>query len=565
MVLAGLDGSERSLWELWPSGRLQRLPAEEAYVESPRRPALVEARVKPKAAWVRADYDFAAAQQQLPAAERLQVTEPWLVGVWAEMQLDPLVWGITAANGTCVPLLHLTVRHARQLIAHQRALDRLSSAAGRVRGYADSGAAWPASWAVHAPDPDPAEVAAAPIGELPSLGIPGLEERWRRSAIALAAQPADDPSAIDRVPAWLDLSQPRAARLSPADRESQRGQEPASHPLRPGYSAAWARLRDPTLHRPFRVTCWRLLHGVLGCRAFLAHVRRQPALAGADHACCQAPACVAAGAVETLTHAFLLCPDVAPVIDWLLATWAQLTAQPAPPRLASLLLADDLASWPQAPQDAATLKMWTRLRVATLGAIWQLRCARADSRASQPSFARQAVELAVGHLRSAIQRDWQRTQADLRQQDDGAFCVDWWRGFDSTLSQAQFVDQWAAPPILCRVEGGPVERLVLRIGVDTPVPWPDSPAQPVQPLQPAPAVVAAPALPAAAYPSPQSPSQPSDDSQPECPICRRHFSAARPAVQTACHHSFHADCLQRWASRSPTCPMCRQQLASGIG
>ena len=69
------------------------------------------------------------------------------------------------------------------------------------------------------------------------------------------------------------------------------------------------------------------------------------------------------------------------------------------PRLASVLLADDLSSWPHAPHDPGALKMWTRLRVTTLGAIWQTRCARADGRASESSFARQAVSLAVANTR----------------------------------------------------------------------------------------------------------------------------------------------------------------------
>jgi hypothetical protein len=79
----------------------------------------------------------------------------------------------------------------------------------------------------------------------------------------------------------------------------------------------------------------------------------------------------------------------------------------------------------------------------------------------------------------AINRDWLRTQQDIRQLDDGAFCISWWRGFDSSLTVAKFIQQWAFQPLLCDVEGeAPAEgvldtrRLVLRLGVDQPIPWP---------------------------------------------------------------------------------------------
>ena len=573
VVLSGPhpETTASTLWELWPSGRLHPLPAGTLCPSGPGRPALVELRAKPKTAWSRHEFNFAASQLQLLPALRREVEEPWLVGVWGDMQLDPQVWGICLDAYTRVTLLQLKVRHARRLAAHHNVIARLAHDSGRVRGYAEHGAAWPASWAVHAPDPDPAEVPVAPTADLPLLGIAGLEEHWRRAAAAAAELPVDDPLSVDRVPRWLDLSQAPSPRPSPADRASAREQEPADPVLRQDYQAVWTRLRDPTLHRPFRITCWRLLHGVVGCRAFLAHVRRRQHLLGDATICCQAPGCVAANTPETLTHAFLLCPEVSPVIDWLLATWAHLTQQPPPPRLASVLLADDLAGWPLAPQDPGTLKMWTRLRVTTIGAIWQTRCARAEGRAAEGSFARRVVSLAVAHLVAAIRRDWLRTQADLRHLDDGAFCVDWWRGFDISLTEAQFVRQWATPPLFCKVVdgapadgGGPAVRaLELCLGVDTPVPWPDPPMQPPQPAIPAlPDPPPDPSPPSLPPPSPSPPSSPqsSSDSQPTCPICRRHFSAVRPAMWTPCKHSFHFRCIQQWRARNETCPMCRAPI-----
>ena len=61
-----------------------------------------------------------------------------------------------------------------------------------------------------------------------------------------------------------------------------------------------------------------------------------------------------------------------------------------------------------------------------------------------------------------IQRDWLRTQLDIRTLDDGAFCMDWWRGMDCSLSTESFTQLWATPPILCEVSGNPA-AMVLHI------------------------------------------------------------------------------------------------------
>jgi hypothetical protein len=566
VVLAGPDpmSDAECLWELWPSGRLHHLPIDfRLSAAGASRAALVEARVKPKSAWVRADYEFDAAQRLLPKEERRELKEPWLVGVWDEMQLDPRVWGITIDRDTQVNILHLQVRHARRLAAHQNALDRLHSQSGNVRGYATKGAIWPALWAVEGVASDPAELSAAADADLLLLGIAGLEERWRRSAVALAAPAPADVDAVNRVPRWLDLSQPSSPRPSPADRAAVREVEPAGHPLRPGYTAVWTRLRNPTFHRPFRITCWRLLHGTLGCRAFLAHVRRRHHMVGAPDMCCQAASCLAVGRSETLTHALLDCPEVSPVIDWMLAAWGQLARFHPPPRSARVLLADDLEEWPEVPQDKEVIKMWTLLRVTTLGSIWRVRCARDEGRGGGATFARRVVSMVVDHIVAAIQRDWTRTQTDVRQMDDGAFCVDWWRGFDCSLSVDAFEQQWAAPPVFCKVVGdapddvnAPDTRTMeLLIGQNIPVPWPDPPAPlpPPDPPPPPPPLPSPLASPAGASPSSTS----SVDNAPACPICRRWYTATRPAVWTPCAHSFHECCLAEWLGRTRTCPVCR--------
>lgn len=64
-----------------------------------------------------------------------------------------------------------------------------------------------------------------------------------------------------------------------------------------------------------------------------------------------------------------------------------------------------------------------------------------------------AICLALEHLHQAIARDWLCTQTDLQQLDDGAFCQDWWRGVDCSLTVASFASLWANPPILCTMIG----------------------------------------------------------------------------------------------------------------
>ena len=446
-----------SLWELWPSGRLHALPADTERPLGPGLPASVTLRPKPRTAWCRADYTFHAVQLQLPAAERQVLLEPWLVGVWCQLELDPTVWGIRLPHGPAVSLLELRVRDARQRFAHLARLDGLNSRTGSIPGYREEQAVWPRTWRMAPADPAPAP---APPPPLEHLGLEGLEERWRQSAAA-APPDAAGPEVVDWVPPGLSLEGAQPPRLHPLARAQERlDAVPAPPVLRLGFREAWQRLADPTLHRPYRVTCWRMLHGCLGCKAFLHHVRRHQGQGPVADAMCEAPPCSGHPVVETLSHAFLDCPAASPAIDWLVATWTQLSQIPVP-RSARVLLADDLDAWPGHPTDAGSLAVWTRLRVAVLGAIWELRCARSSS---GESFARQAVSLALQHLLGALQRDWGRTQGDVRHLDAGGFCMDWWRGVDTALSVDQFKQQWAHPPLLCQVVG---QRPLLPGSADT--------------------------------------------------------------------------------------------------
>ena len=191
---------------------------------------------------------------------------------------------------------------------------------------------------------------------------------------------------------------------------------------------------------------------------------------------CTHPECHTAGRHETITHAFLDCPAVAPAVDWLLRAWQVLTQSPeAPPRTAALLLADDMAAWPDTsrPTTASAIALWTRLRVSVLGSIWRLRCMRSEAIIRHQSFARRAIAMAVDSLVEAIQRDWRRTEGDLRQMDNGGFCSSWWRGRDTELSLRDFEKTWTKPSYFCRITGPRRNRqLQLLIGVDKPIAFP---------------------------------------------------------------------------------------------
>ena len=264
----------------------------------------------------------------------------------------------------------------------------------------------------------------------------------------------------------MRVSPPRAnvwARVQ--ERLQEEEQDPARHMvMRPDCKGVWSRLVDPTLHRPHRITCWRLLHGCLGCGAFLAHVRRS------GSAFCMAPCCGAGDQLDTLTHAFLRCPDSQPVVAWMVGVWRSLAGEEAAvPETPEFILADDPMGWAGAA-DPALHQMWTRLRVATLGSLWHVRTSRLNALPGA-SFANTVVRLAVRTLRAAIERDWSRTLEDVRQVQGASFCTDWWRGCDAGLSRKRFIALWAQPPVFCRVEE-PVGGVEILISCSSPVPVP---------------------------------------------------------------------------------------------
>ena len=228
------------------------------------RPALVEARPKPKDQWTSADKTYMATQAALPAADQRPLLEPWLAGIWDSMSIDPRVWGIGTTS-----LLNMRVRDARQQLDRRRIAALRGEQA--VLGFAEEQAAWPAAWPRQAPSsvgeaPDMASINA---DELKWHGLPGIEERWRREAL-IRAEPVQ--GELDRSPAWLDLNRQRQPRPARGERPTQ-GDPPTAPHLRPGFRNVWRRLADPTIHRPFRLTCQRILHTGIGVKDPPPHSR----------------------------------------------------------------------------------------------------------------------------------------------------------------------------------------------------------------------------------------------------------------------------------------------------
>ena len=90
----------------------------------------------------------------------------------------------------------------------------------------------------------------------------------------------------------------------------------------PTYQGVWKKLHDPTMARSHVVTCWRIMHGALPVNAFRLRVNGN---LPAEEGCCGHPACHATSTLETLTHALMECPAIAPAVDWLLEVWKALT------------------------------------------------------------------------------------------------------------------------------------------------------------------------------------------------------------------------------------------------
>lgn len=215
------------------------------------------------------------------------------------------------------------------------------------------------------------------------------------------------------------------------------------------FNKPYKRILLQHLPREARALAWRVLHGSLYCGAFLVRIGRERAL---PRACCASPNC--AGALETLTHLFVHCPDVQPAVSWLLNLWGAIHGTRPDLQGAALervLLADDHRDW---HPEANLQDLWTTLRVAYLHAVWSLRCERLHGRPGAVSASAIACKI-IHAIRSSIKIDWLRVSADLKSATD--VCSSWFRGPDMKMSEAEFVALWGHRQVLCAIVNGQME------------------------------------------------------------------------------------------------------------
>ncbi|KAJ9522576.1 hypothetical protein QJQ45_019643, partial [Haematococcus lacustris] len=325
--------------------------------------------------------------------------EEWLLGPWDQVQLDPQVWGLGTTS-----ILQFSVKRARARLL------QLKQASSDPR-YPPRGGLWPLLWG-----PRPLqEAGAASEGAVGGDGLRVLEQRWQESAAHAAERQAqrDRELEVDRA-AVQAQRQLEAQRLPRQAGRRTRHRDVEGDPLTPGRQdqsgqpclEVWQELLDPTLRREHVVVAWRILHGSLMVGAMWGHVLGEAA-GPSSFACrlCQA------GPLETLSHAFLTCPYVAPAWEWVLDVYGSLTGT-RPPSGDALLLLTGRPTRGEAPSfTPPDPLLWRRLRVAYLGTVWRLRTIGPASALQPEAIARRVAQEVILTLSAAVKRDWFRVNA----------------------------------------------------------------------------------------------------------------------------------------------------------
>ncbi|KAJ9517145.1 hypothetical protein QJQ45_009101 [Haematococcus lacustris] len=146
--------------------------------------------------------------------------------------------------------------------------------------------------------------------------------------------------------------------------------------------------------------------------------------------------------LETLTHAFLLCPAVVPAWEWMLDVYGRLTGTRPPSGDAMLLLSGRPTRGEAPPFQPHDSLLWLRLRAAYLGAVWRLRSSRAATTLQPQQVAMQVVEEVISTLTTAVKRDWHRVGRDIRVGLCGAVPSTWFKSKDPELDAAHFDQLW---------------------------------------------------------------------------------------------------------------------------
>ncbi|GAB4822218.1 hypothetical protein N2152v2_009264 [Parachlorella kessleri] len=295
---------------------------------------------------------------------------PLLVGPWELVQVDPNAWGWGKKD-----LLAFTVKSASVRRVQLRALRCLPG--GR---YQPKSGCRPKLWG---PPPPP------PGRPVPPTGLVVLETGWRHSydtqppgsgqrgvrrpaaEFEVGLLPCQAPGRRARLGVWERVSARHAAEPQPVPPSSATlvvlpdDTIDAAAPGDPDSAerCLWVEMRRADLPRAQYIVLYRILHGSMYVGAFLHHISVIPR----QQACCSHPACQ--GELETLSHAFTLCPAVAPAAAWVGRVIAAVAECPTPPPAPEVLLVGNGGGW-VAPGDAH--QVWLLLRGSFLHAVWQL-------------------------------------------------------------------------------------------------------------------------------------------------------------------------------------------------
>ncbi|GAB4814247.1 hypothetical protein N2152v2_001293, partial [Parachlorella kessleri] len=373
---------------------------------------------------------------------------PLLVGPWELVQVDPNAWGWGKKD-----LLAFTVKSASVRRVQLRALRCLPG--GR---YQPKSGCRPKLWG---PPPPP------PGSPVPPTGLVVLETGWRHSydtqppgsgqrgvrrpaaEFEVGLLPCQAPGRRARLGVWERVSARHAAEPQPVPPSSATlvvlpdDTIDAAAPGDPDSAerCLWVEMRRADLPREQYIVLYRILHGSMYVGAFLHHISVIPR----QQACCSHPACQ--GELETLSHAFTLCPAVAPAAAWVGRVIAAVAACPTPPPAPEVLLVGNGGGW-VAPGDAH--QVWLLLRGSFLHAVWQLRCRR--SLTGQPFTALAVCAATVASVTSTLRRDWARVTQSLIGMS--GMCPEWFRGRSPELALHAFRSRWAHRGVLCRVREG---------------------------------------------------------------------------------------------------------------
>ena len=384
------------------------------------------------------------------------------IGEWSSIPFDPLVWGL--GNGK--PIILTKSSDIKWRIGRIKAM-------AKVPGYIPHLGLRPPTWEHGIPlacfPPHLIDCSPAP-GALnvshPSqtyAGLAKLETDW---SIPPPAAPQISGSQRDHIifsnhPPWVQNPNHRPARVNVRDRVAARQAAPPPPPPPPHrhddsfnvlqaaagggdkttHQEPWRRINESDLPLSHRGLAWQLLHGVLPCRAFIAHRhRKQPREEGGCEAC---------GCLETLSHTFISCPRVKGVMEWLLDLWFTITND-RPPLDPRVLILDDQRIWSPGPSKNKQ-QLWQRLRLIVLFSIWVSRCSREIyASAADGDISAAAIKLVEEDIKTAVNRDFTRTRIKEAMVEAAVDSIDS-SGRDLSLTIDDFKARWAVNDILCSV------------------------------------------------------------------------------------------------------------------